>query len=250
MMREPVGERVADRRTQEPVDYATLAEFLVALGYPTRLELLDQLRFPHTLGEIRLAPHRASGGSPDRPAAKQTVQAHLDKLVEVGLVRTETVEQQGRDVPRYTVNPQKVYLVTEELRRLSTRYAGRGLSADATGTLAHAPTGAPVKGPRLLLVHGVYEGKAFPLDAASAEGGAWVIGRRAGLAVSLDYDPFISTENSVVRREGSAYTVTDLKESKNGTSVNWEPLARGATRTLETGDVIGVGRSLLSFLPT
>ncbi|MCA1812949.1 MAG: FHA domain-containing protein [Halobacteriales archaeon] len=232
-----------------PVDHATLADFLEALAYPMRLELLDKLRFPHTLGELKVSPRRRESGQvPGRPAARQTVQAHLDKLVEADLIKSESVEQGGRKVPQYVVNSLKLYELTEELRRLSTMYAGRGPIGDATGTLAGSSPAAEAEGPRLVLVHGVYEGKAFPLDKASAQGGQWLIGRRRGLPVALDYDPFVSLENTVLTERGGRFAVADLG-SKNGTSVNWVPLARGASRALRPGDVIGVGRSLLSFIP-
>lgn len=242
------GQRVPES-ARAPIDHATLAEFLEALAYPMRLQLLEALKFPHTLGELKVSPTRREGGKAvGRPAARQTVQAHLDKLVEADLVRAEEHETGGRRVPRYSVNPLKLYELTEELRRLSTMYAGRGPLGDATGTLAGPSPAAEADGPRLVLVHGVYEGKPFPLDAASARNGQWTIGRRRDLAVSLDYDPFVSLENSVLMERDGRYTVADLG-SKNGTSVNWVPLPKGASRALRPGDVIGVGRSLLSFIP-
>lgn len=249
MMRDGIQVVMSERPRQAPVDYETLAEFLSALAYPMRLELLDLLRFPHTLAEIRLSPHRVEpGGNPDRPAAKQTILGHLDKLIDAGLVRTEEVEQQGRQVPSYTVNPQKLYALTEEMRRLSVRYAGTGVGGDETGTLAPAAARERVEGPRLVLVHGVYEGKSFPLNPKTATDGRWVIGRRSALAVSLDYDPFVSLENTAVVESGGRHRVVDLEASKNGTSVNWAYLPRGGTRDLQTGDIIGVGRSTLLFL--
>jgi hypothetical protein len=241
------GERVAERLRQTPVDYTTLAEFLGALSYPVRLELLDALRFPHTLSEIKLPARQRSSGEPGRPAARQTVQQHLDRLVEARLVRAEPIQREGRTMPTYVVNPPKLYELLEELRRLSTTYAGRGFAADATGTLGSAPQAEEVKGPRLVLVHGVYEGKAFPLDAASRKDGKWLIGRKRDLAVPLDYDPFISLENSAVREEAGRFFVEDLG-SKNGTSVNWTVLPKGVSRQLRPGYVLGVGRSLLGFV--
>ncbi|HLE47820.1 MAG TPA: FHA domain-containing protein, partial [Candidatus Thermoplasmatota archaeon] len=107
----------------------------------------------------------------------------------------------------------------------------------------------PTTGPRLVLVHGLYEGKSYALDPRLAPEGEWRIGRRRGIAVSLDYDPYISLENSVVRRTGDKLTIEDLPGSKNGTSVNWEPLAKGRAHVLKPVDVIGVGRSLLVFAP-
>lgn len=232
-----------------PVDYVTLADFLTTLGSPVRLELLRRLRFPHTLGEIRIQPHRMqSGASPDRALARQTVQGHLDKLVETGLVHRREAERNGRIVPEYIVNPSRLYALMEELRSLSTMYAGRGLAGDATGTVGEPVTSEDATGPRLVLVHGVYEGKPFPLDRAHCVDGAWTIGRRQGLQVCLDYDPFVSLENAIVRRKRPGFTVTDLG-GKNGTWVNWRRLPSGGSHTLKPGDVIGVGRSLLAFVP-
>lgn len=232
-----------------PVDHATLAEFLSALGYPMRLQLLELLRFPHTLGELKVAPRRREGGrAVERSAAKQTVKAHLDQLIEADLVRAEEQQVGGRSVPRYAVNAPKLYELTEELRRLSTMYAG-GPPGEATGTLASGSAAHAATGPRLVLVHGVYEGKAFALDEASGPGGQWLIGRKRDLPVVLDYDPFVSLENAVVTRGAQGFAVADLG-SKNGTSVNWVPLAKGASRPLKAGDVIGVGRSLLVFIPS
>jgi DNA-binding transcriptional ArsR family regulator len=247
MMGPPHGLDVGKPR-QGPVDYHSLAEFLTALGYAPRLELLDALRFPHTLAEIRLSPQKLEpGGNPDRPSSKPTIRGHLHKLVEAGLVRVEEVEQQGKLVPSYEANPQKLYALTEDLRRLTTRYGGLGPGKDATGTLAGQAERKEARGPRLVLVHGVYEGKVFPLEEATAQAGAWLVGRREGLAVSLDYDPYVSLENAAITRREGAYRVADLKASKNGTSVNWAPLARGGQRALESGDIIGVGRSMLVF---
>jgi DNA-binding transcriptional ArsR family regulator len=239
-------------RLAGPVDYANLADYLSALAYPVRLELLDKLRYPQALGDIQLSPLRASAGArPQRPASKQSIHAHLVKLIDADLVRTQRVDFEGREQLRYVVNPPKLYALTEELRRLSTMYAGRGggVGGDVTGTLMASDLPDAVKGPRLVLVHGVYEGKAFALDAKAGPEDRWILGRRRGLAVALDYDPFVSLENAVVERRGSQFVITDLPGSKNGTAVNWIPLAKGGSRALRSGDIIGLGRSRLSFVP-
>jgi hypothetical protein len=87
-----------------------------------------------------------------------------------------------------------------------------------------------------MLVHGPYEGKSFALDPRTAVDGQWLLGRRRGLAISLDYDPYVSLENSVVRVEQGRVVIEDLPESKNGTSVNWEPLAKGKPRALQPAE--------------
>jgi DNA-binding transcriptional ArsR family regulator len=241
-----------DRSQDRPFDYDVLADFLSALGYPARLELLHVLRFPHVLGEIRLSARRSGGGRerPGRLSSKPAVQGHLDKLEAAGLVRFDEVDQAGRPARRYVVNSLKLYELTEEVRRLSVIYAGRGPAGDHTGTLASGAAQAQPRGPRLTLVHGLYEGKIFSLDPATAPDGQWVIGRRRGLPVALDYDPFVSLENSVVTHEAGSYLVADLPGSKNGTMVNWVPLPKGGSHLLKGGDVVGVGRSMLCFAPS
>lgn len=234
---------------EPPIDHAMLAEALAALAYPVRLELLDTLRFPKTLSEIEVQARGTYGGaSPDRPLSTSTVRGHLAQLVEEGLVEVETVEKGGREVPRYAVVPARLYGLTEELRRLSVHYAGRGAHQDATGTVQAPVEGDELEGPRLVLAHGVYEGKAFPLDGTTAQGGVWTIGRNPGLPVCLDYDPFVSGENAVVEPAGDGFRIRDLG-SKNGTRVNWRFLGPGEARELRAGDLIGVGRSLLVFVP-
>lgn len=104
----------------------------------------------------------------------------------------------------------------------------------------------PPTGPRLVLVHGVYEGRAYPLTGQTADGGGWLLGRAKDVAVSLDYDPFVSHETARVTREGDRFEITDLG-SKNGTWVNWRSLEEGESAERECGDVVGVGRSLLAF---
>src|ERR1041385_2399839 len=179
-------------RKDADVDYGSLAEFLSALAYPTRLELLRVLRFPHLLAHIRLTPLRGEPGeNPERAASKQTVQAHLDKLVDADLVRVESAGEGSRGARVYTVNSQKMYAVSEDLRKVSTLYAGRGTVGDSTGTMGVTDRAKPAsKGPRLVVVHGLYEGKSFLLEERLGPSARWVIGRRRDAAISLDYDPY------------------------------------------------------------
>jgi DNA-binding transcriptional ArsR family regulator len=232
---------------EKPLDFEGLADFLSALSYPARLELLHILRFPHTLGEIDLPARR--GGTPDRPehpASRPAIYAHLEKLEAADLVRTEPFQQGGRSLNRYAVNSLKLYELLEELRRVCVVHAGRGPAGDATGTVTATAPPAAAHGPRLMLVHGLYEGKSFFLEEGTEHEGRWLIGRRKGLPVSLDYDPYVSTENAAVTVEDGAYFVEDLG-SKNGTTLDWVPLPKSGVRQLRPGNVLGVGRSLLSF---
>lgn len=229
------------------VDYAGLAESLAALSYPARLELLDVLKVPHALPDIRIAPHRrAAGENPQRVVSKQAVHQHLEKLMDAGLVETESIVASGHRVNKYTVNVQQFWYVSESLRRISTRFGGRGAVGDKTGTIVAGAQPADHRGPRLVLVHGVYEGRTYPL----AGGGpgtkdGWTIGRARSADVALDYDPFVSLQHARITRAQDGYRVED--RSKNGTFVNWTQVERGEPHPLRPGDVLGIGHSLLCF---
>jgi DNA-binding transcriptional ArsR family regulator len=242
------GRFMALRPSSKPVDYLRLADALEALAYPARLELLDKLRAPQALSDIRLAPRRFQDGAKPAASSRQNVWWHLTKLEEADLVRAEAGESEGRAVQRYGVNAARLYAVTEELRSIVVLHAGRP-AGDATGTLGAPSPGAAPAGPRLVLVHGVYEGKSFNLEPARKPERRWSIGRSRKADVCLDYDPFVSQENATVTEQGGRYTITDIAGSKNGTTVNWARLPRGGSHVLRPADVIGLGRSLLCFAP-
>ena len=245
-----LADAMPDLRREAPVDYVALGESLATLGYPVRLALLDKLRFPHQLKDIRLPPHRVRrDANPERPVARQTLQTHLKLLRKEGLIHHEVIDDGGKGTGLYVANPSRLYAIAEELRRLSLRYSGTGQDPQQTGTVAAGSGPSVTTGPRLVLVHGVYEGRAFPLTAATSKDGTWTIGRRKDASIPLDYDPFVSTRNTRIEPAGTGFMLRDLPESKNGTSVNWQPLPRGGTHALRPGDVVGVGRSLLVFVP-
>lgn len=231
----------------EPLDYDKLEEYLSALAYASRLELLSMLRAPRPIQDIRMAPRQVRPGeNPDRPVARQTIQAHLDKLMDVGVVLCrDSAEKRGKE---YLVNPQRLYQILEELRKVGTATADAPMPHDGTVDLGAFRRAALDAGPRLLLVHGLHEGKAFPLRREELrEGRGWVIGRREGLHVSLDYDPYVSSENAEVMQDGRDFRLLDLRSSKNGTHLNWRRLDKDERPVLVPGDVVGVGRSLLIF---
>lgn len=224
---------------------SAMAEMLGALAYPVRLALLDALLDPKTLTEIRVSPQRISeGDNPARPAAMQTVAAHLEKLVETGFVTVRERKGAGKQLKTYALNPTRLYALTEELRRLGVRHTGRGLSPEATATTSIAQGKIDAKEARLVLVHGVQEGKSFPLRAGR---GPWRIGRRADLEIALDYDPFLSGIHAQVLQASAGFRLEDLPTNKNGSYVNWRRMEPNSDLELRPGDVIGVGRSLLVF---
>ncbi len=99
-----------------------LAEVLKALAYPARIELMELLTEPKTLGEIDLLPRRGGqGASRRRRAARSTVVGHLSKLVEVGLVGVGSVERNGREIPCYAALPGAVSELARRLDALAER---------------------------------------------------------------------------------------------------------------------------------
>lgn len=219
-----------------------LSEALAALASPQRLQLLRQLRAPKVLRDVSLSAEGEGGG---RPLARQTVSTHLEKLVAAGLVTSRETDRGYGATTEYVLNHQAIFFLSEELRTLARL---RPLAEPESVTLQGASQrpGA-LAGPCLLLVKGADEGATFPLPAKSGTPRAWVLGRRRGVEVCLDFDPYLSSENSVVRWDGAAFHVEDLPQSRNGTTLNFSPLLRGERRRLAHGDIVGVGRSLLEF---
>lgn len=235
----------------EAQDFDRLADALSALAYGARLEILHALRFPRLRSEIRLAPRHGPGGAaPARLMSRQAVAEHLEKLVEIGVV-AEGVEIDGRGSREYALNAQRLYQIMEEFRQIGTVIcAGAAPLSGMTADLDPALPAPMMPGPKLVLAHGLLEGKAFPLSAQTcAQGRRWTIGRKRGVSVALEYDPYASVENSEIFIEAGRYHVRDLPGSRNGTRLNWRRLD-DQPAPLASGDVIGVGRSLLVFRDT
>lgn len=223
------------------LDSGHLADIMKALSNPVRIDLLKTLRSARTLGEIRLQPRRRDATArPGRPISRAATREHLDRLLELGMVRCIRRVRDGRALDHYVINPGQVFALLEELRPLVHL---RPEEAALDGTVP-APAVAPLSQPgaKLALVSGAGEGRVFPLVGADA----WLVGRRGGSAIRLDYDPYLSTEHAQVARRGRGFAVRDLG-SRNGTAVNWEPLAPDEWRALVPGDILGVGRSVLVF---
>src|SRR5215216_948613 len=83
------------------------------------------------------------------------------------------------------------------------------------------------------------DGRSFQIDLKTGGAPAYV-GRVAGNAIIIN-DPSISRMHcSIALRSSGEIVVADLGSS-NGTSVNGEMVATNQTRSIEEGDVIGVG---------
>ncbi|HEX2030942.1 MAG TPA: DUF3662 and FHA domain-containing protein [Actinomycetota bacterium] len=97
------------------------------------------------------------------------------------------------------------------------------------------PAGPVGGGARLVLEGG--NGKEYPLDRDRL-----VIGRLAGSEIEIA-DTGASRRHAEVRRQGDDFVIVDLG-STNGTLVNESPVSE---RTLEDGDRITIGRTVLEF---
>lgn len=231
------------------VDTNRLAEYLRALGNPNRLDLLQELRVPRAVSEIELHPGAVRPGeNPERAISHQAVRDHLAKLRAIGVLAVQRTERDGSVVDEYVLNHHKLFAIVEELRTLGELRADRPPVPEETIAGRWAAPATRDVGPRLILVRGQGEGRVFPLrpDNRAPERG-WIIGRKRGLAVSLDYDPFVSGENAEVMPDSDGYTLLDIRSSRNGTLLNFQPLARGGTAPLATGDIVSLGRTHLVF---
>lgn len=230
-------------------DIARLADYLKALGNPNRLELLHALRTPRSVREIELHPESVKEGeNPERAISHQAVRDHLAKLRSIGVIAVERVERDGSIVDEYVLNHPKLFAIVEELRLLGELRAKVEATAEATMGASRLAAKSEERGPHFMLVRGQGEGRVYPLrkENLAADRG-WLVGRKVGLAVSLDYDPFVSSENAEVLLNGAGFTLHDIASSRNGTLVNFEPLSRGGSATLRHGDVVSVGRTHLVF---
>jgi DNA-binding transcriptional ArsR family regulator len=219
------------------------------LANPSRLELLRQLRQARTASEVTLQPPDvAPGENPERPISRQAARIHLTKLADIGVVVARRTRRGHAVADEYVLNPQRLFAIVEEMRQLAALRPLQPPGSEATMEGRPMASRRHGGGVRLVLVHGLEEGRCYSLNLADhGEERGWVIGRRPGVAVCLDYDPFVSSENSEITHSRGSYVLHELRSSRNGTYLNWEPLGKGVSHELRTGDVIGVGRSLLLF---
>lgn len=257
--REPRGEEAQDPGREEHPKQA-LANSLLSLANPTRLDLLHELRSPKTLGEIRLhaLQNRGPGLSPGRVMSRQAVRHHLDILLVAGFVRAQERKRDGALVEEYVVNHRQLFALSEEVRVLANLRPDELHASTVTIPLQEAQRRFRAARPALVMVHGLNEGTSFPLLPRPARGGgaaknghggaSWIIGRRADADVVLDHDPYISSDNTVIGRdESGAHWVEDHSRSRNGTTLNWTALQKGDRAELKDGDIVGLGRTLLMF---
>lgn len=231
----------------------TLATTLAALASPVRLAILRELRRPRGVTDIRVTHEEDDDAQGDeeatpRPLSRQAVRQHLDRLLEVGVVSRVGGERGPSPTTAYLVEHRKLFAAAEELRMLAAlRPMGAPLDLDTEETFPR-PGGRTPRGPRLVLVRGLNEGSVFRFADIEPDGGCWVIGRSPEAAICLDYDPFVSHENALVRqRPDGRFAIEDVPGSRNGTSVNYARLPPDEPATLRHGDLVTLGHTSLLY---
>lgn len=206
---------------------------LGTVSSPRRLRLLLLLAEGFALERVK----RASERSPE------DIEEDLEELRAAGLVEDHTVRQ--RDVDRaFVPDLTQLHELGEALRGLSIAYGQSPGRPDTPPTWPPAPSDPP----SLTVVHGTTLGRSFPLETdGSPSRRGWIIGRGDDVDVPLEEDPYVGPEaGEIVPREGR-FELVDLRSSDRRVSLNGQPLDRGERRELSTGDLVGVGRSLLRF---
>lgn len=211
-----------------------LADALAALASEHRLSVLGSLDEPLRLREIRVCDRTGRGGA--RGLARQTVRRHLNTLLDAGLV--VPLLSMGDRGPRFVANRARLVELSEELRRLAAHrppYAHPSKPQRAPAWVHPDATG-----PRLVLVRGIGEGRAFPLTGR----GPWRIGRSEDAHVRLDWDACVEARHAALAFKDRHFVAHD-EGSLNGVYVNFERIAE--PRTLRHGDAVCIGRSVLLF---
>lgn len=219
-----------------------LERFLKALANVNRLRLLEELQTPQGYGDLDLPPSRIDEqGDPGRAITRQALRRHVEELMGIGVVIPVSSSRGG--AMRFTVDRARLYGIVEQLRKLATVEPEMAVP-HGTVDLSAPPRADPAPGPHVVLVRGVHEGRTFPLERGREE---WLVGRSRATPICLDYDPYISGTHARILRKDDGFVLADLPGNKNGTYLNWTKLERGGFAPLKSGDILGLGTSLLVF---
>ena len=216
-------------------ELASLEGALKVLANEKRLRLLQYLTTPHYIREI----------ATELEVARQSAQAHVNQLLELGLIEKLQGKRDHGPVTEFVVVPHRLFHIQESFSQLGRleptvevnggRHAMTEVLTD-DGVSGQAPAVS-----RLVLVRGMRVGESAQLTG----GGPWSIGRDPASTLCLDYDPYVSTRHAEVRRTATGgFELVDLY-SRNGTTVDLEPLERGEVRALEAGALLGFGKTLV-----
>ena len=221
---------MGDPRTTSD-DRRELPRALSALSNETRLRMLQRLARPAFVADL----------CREFNLTRQAVTRHLEELRAAGLVEVEQGLRRGAlPAASYVASPTGLFAFKERVLSIALPPIPSTREPKATRPAAAPQAGETPTCPRLLLVHGDAPGRWLSLR----QGGSWIIGRDASADVSLGYDPFVSSRHAHLQLASGRWVLQDLY-SRNGTSVNFEPLDRGERREIESGDLIVIGRSRL-----
>ena len=223
------------------VDAERLSELLKTLASPVRLRILEALREPTRPVHIRLRAGEERGGlSADRVLSRPAIVQHLQILEAAELVRR--VGDEG-----YVIDQATIFSIVQELGGLARIRAVTSLDVGVTREAPPPRAAAPPEGPRLLVVGGPEEGRAFPLSGD----GPWTVGRASECSVRIDYDAHVSRLHATIaRRRDGALQVTPAPSAKNPLAVDFAPPRDPVTpSTLAPGAVLVVGSSRLVYQP-
>ena len=160
--------------------------------------------------------------------------------MEGALIRElENVVAEGAKEKRYglVARPEVVFETDEGLKRGDLLVSAELSEAPGPQTDQRPATAAPTAegtSARLILEGA---GDSWPLEEERN-----VIGRLSGSEIEIE-DPGASRRHAEIRRDGEDYLVVDLG-STNGTLLNDAPVSQA---TLEDGDKITIGRTVLEF---
>lgn len=226
---------MGEEAKEDPAQLESLADPLQVLGNEKRLHLLEFLTEPHYIREI----------ASELGITRQSAQAHVDKLVDLGVLERRRGQRDQGPVTEFVVVPQRLFAIQErfaEVGRLEPQVDDEDVRAVTQEIGRDEDRGDDPASSHLAIVHGFGQGRRIPLTGS----GPWLIGREKTAQVCLDFDPFVSSRHAEIRREGADFELADLY-SRNGTRMDWSPLDRGGQTTLENGAILGVGRTLLVF---
>jgi hypothetical protein len=226
-----------ERRLEHAIEGAFTKAFRTGLQ-PVELanRILREMESGKTVGVREVwVPNRfvLKLAKPDRDrfqAAESSLRRELERVVKEG------AQERGWGL----VGPPQVEFDTDpSLKRGDYSCEASLVEGPMPESATEDASGRPVdrqEGELLLLEKGK-PGKAFPLDKDRV-----IIGRLGESDIVLS-DPGVSRRHAEVRRENGEFVVVDLG-STNGTMVNEATIGE---RTLEEGDRITVGKSVLEF---
>lgn len=222
-------------------DYSALAAWLEVLANGTRLAVLDTLREPKQTSGVRVS-------SPEgRPLSRQAIQAHINRLVEAGLVSVDEIEIRGRPRKQFQSDATRLFAASEALRHLGARLAPPPDEADQTLTTAATGSTRRASGPRLVMLHGMAEGAIFPLAKRRAGPEGWLLGRAPECQVHIPYDNTVSRiQGAITKDVAGRFWLRATAAAKNPVRVNWQPVTDEPVR-LRVGDLVLAGNTKLVF---